>query len=106
MSPSTDVFLHNRPAAIRVEHKYLTVMLQSDHQGDVRIALTAVLKRLPKQTISSSGSLLAFWSRCILLPLPNGSFLCGHHLFRSTESSSISREKNAMLSMAALGLFN
>jgi hypothetical protein len=41
--------LHNRPAAIRVElYKCLTVMLQSDHRGDVRIALTAVLKCLPK----------------------------------------------------------
>jgi hypothetical protein len=98
--------LHNRPAAIRVElYKCLTVMLQSDHR-DVRIALTAVLKCLPKQTVSSSGSLLAFCSRCIFLPLPYGSFLCRHHLFFSPESSSVSREKNAILGMAALALFN
>ncbi|KAK9543362.1 hypothetical protein V6Z98_005596 [Aspergillus fumigatus] len=106
MVDTYDVSLRNRPAAIRVEHKCLTVMLQSDHQRDVRIALTAVLKCLPKQTVSSSGSLLAFCSRCIFLPLPERPFLCRHYLYFSPESSNISREKMAMLSMAALVLFN
>ncbi|KAK9642596.1 hypothetical protein HCH54_008028 [Aspergillus fumigatus] len=106
MVDTYDVSLRNRPAAIRVEHKCLTVMLQSDHQRDVRIALTAVLKCLPKQTVSSSGSLLAFCSRCIFLPLPERPFLCRHYLYFSPESSNISREEKAMLSMAALVLFN
>jgi hypothetical protein len=90
MVDTYDVSLHYRPVAIQVEHKYLIIMLQLDHQKDVYIALTAVLKCLPKQTISLSSSLLAFYSQYIFHPLPNGSFLCCYYLFFSPEKSSIS----------------